>query len=51
MSDVGKIMSDIIQTTSDLFLPLASVWKTETYKNIAMFVQILVAQGVAWFPA
>ncbi len=31
MSYVEKIMSDIIQTTSDLFCPLATRWKTKTY--------------------
>ena len=38
MSYVGKIMSDIIQTTSDLFLPITNTCKTTTYTSMVSLV-------------
>ncbi len=31
MSHAGKIISDVIETTSDLFSAVASLWITKTY--------------------
>ena len=36
-SDVGKIISDIIQITSDLFSAIANIWKTNRCTKHALF--------------
>ncbi len=48
MSYVGKIMSDIIQTTSDLFLPFASTCETIAYKNLAKRYMCLFYKGLVF---
>ncbi len=49
MSYVEKIISDIIQTTSDLFLPIANVWKTNHYKRHSLQGYFLEFQYVMQF--
>ena len=48
MSYAGKIMSDIIQTTSDLFLPFASTCETIAYKNLAKRYMCLFYKGLGF---
>ena len=44
MSYVEKIISDIIQTTSDIIFAVASVWKTTSYKESLKSTQSFVCQ-------
>ena len=44
-------MSNVIQTTSDLFPAVANVWKATTCKEFAISVQLAENQDVACFCA
>ena len=50
MSYVGKIMSDIIQTTSDLFCAVVIVRKTMIYKALSVLRKILKHSGMRYSP-
>ena len=49
MSDVEKIMSDVIQTTSDLFSPTCNTMKTKTLQEFLQTMQNLDIQQFAKF--
>ena len=49
MSYVGKIMSDVIQTTSDLFCAVANAWSAMSYANNFGSIQPFVFQRVVRF--
>ena len=49
MSYVEKIISDIIQTTSDLFSPVANIWKTNRYEKKSLHGYFFEFQCVMQF--
>ena len=45
-SYAGKIMSDIIQITSDLFFAVANLWETKTYTTLPANNQFSANQAI-----
>ncbi len=49
MSDVEKIMSDIIQTTSDLFLATSKALKNKSLQIIVTICQFVANQKISFW--